>query len=81
MLSDVSACRGPVLVDLSGITFLDLQSARELAIRSLPCSHHLTFLGPSPEVMATVKALCLEGWLSGPPGTGLDEARIFSGVS
>jgi anti-anti-sigma regulatory factor len=81
MLSEVFVCREPILVDLSGITFLDLQSARELAVRSLLYSHHLTFLGPSPEVMATVGAIGLESWLSGPPGTGLDEARIFSGVS
>ncbi|MBA2713199.1 MAG: STAS domain-containing protein [Rubrobacteraceae bacterium] len=78
--SDLSSCRGPILVDLSGITFLDLPSARELAVRSLLYSHHLTFLGPSPQVMATMCALGLEGWLSVPPGAALDEARTFSGV-
>ena len=80
MLSDVSACRGPILVDLSGITFLDLQSARELAVRSLLYAHHLTFLGPSPQVIATMGALGLEGWLGVPPGAGLGEARTFSGI-
>lgn len=80
MFSDVSSCRGPILVDLSGITFLDLQSAREIAVRSLLYSHHLTFLGPSPQVMATMGTLGLQGWLSVEPGAGLDEARIFSGV-
>ena len=80
MLSEVFVCREPILVDLSGITFLDLQSARELAVRSLLYAHHLIFLGPSPQVIATMGALGLEGWLGVPPGAGLDEARTFSGV-
>lgn len=81
MLSEVSSCRGPILVDLSGITFLDLQSARELAVRSLLYSHHLTFLDPSTEVMASMRALGFEDWLTIPPGTGRDELQVFSGVS
>ncbi|CAN5850600.1 hypothetical protein BH18ACT11_BH18ACT11_24900 [soil metagenome] len=79
-LSDVSSSRGPILVDLSGIAFLDLQSARELAVRSLLYSNHLTFLDPSPQVMATLEALGLGGWLSVPPGASLDEMRIVSGA-
>jgi len=79
LFSDVSARRGPILIDLSGITFLDLQSAREIAGRSMLCQGHLTFLSPSPEVMATFRVLGLESWPGVPPGTG--GARIVSGVS
>ena len=81
MLCDVSARRRPTLVDLSGIAFLDLQSARELAVRSLLYARHLTFRNPSPQVMATVGALGLEGWLNLLPDTGRGEPQVFSGVS
>jgi anti-anti-sigma regulatory factor len=79
MLADVSSHRGPVLVDLSGISFLDLQSVRELAVRSLLYGHHLTLRNPSPQVMATAGAIGLEGWLQ--PDTGRDGSRAFSRVS
>jgi hypothetical protein len=36
------------LVNLFGITFLDLASARELAVRAQVCARHLTFHNPSP---------------------------------
>ncbi|HEX6710537.1 MAG TPA: STAS domain-containing protein [Rubrobacter sp.] len=81
MLVEVSSRRRPTLVDLSGIAFLDLQSAREIAVRSLLYAHHLTFRNPSPQVMATVGALGLEGWLNLLPDTGRDEPQVFSGVS
>jgi hypothetical protein len=81
VLGDVSSRRRPTLVDLSGIAFLDLQSARELAVRSLLYARHLTFRNPSAQVMATVGALGLEGWLNLPSGTGYDEPQVFSGVS
>jgi anti-anti-sigma regulatory factor len=80
MLGEVSSGRRPTLVDLSGIAFLDLQSARELAVRSLLYAQHLTFRNPSPQVMATVVALGLEGWLNLLPGTDRDEPQLFSGV-
>jgi len=80
-LTDVSSYRGPVLVDLSGISFLDLQSARELAVRSLLYERHLTLLNPSPQVMATVVALGLEGRINLLSDTGRDGPQIFSGVS
>ncbi|MDQ3864535.1 MAG: STAS domain-containing protein [Actinomycetota bacterium] len=79
MLADVSSHRGPVLVDLSGISFLDLRSARELAVRSLLYGHHLTLRNPSPQVMATFGTLGLEGWLQ--PDTGRGGPRVFSRVS
>ena len=58
-LADVSSRREPVLVDLSGISFLDLQSARELAVSSLLHENHLTLIDPSHQVTATVEAIGL----------------------
>ena len=81
ILNHASSRRGPVLVDLSGVSFLDLRSARELAVRSLLYAHHLSFLDPSPQVMATMGALGLEGWPHVPPDTGHEEQQVFSDVS
>lgn len=81
MLTYVSSSRRPTLVDLSGIAFLDLQSARELAVRSLLYARHLTFRNPSPQVIASVAALGLEGWLNIPPDTDRDEPQLFSNVT
>ena len=60
-LGKVSKLRRPTLVDLSGITFLDLQSALEFAVRSLLYARHLSFVNPSAEALASIKALGLEG--------------------
>ena len=57
VLDEVCAFGGPTVVDLSGITFLDLQSARELVVRSLIQTHQLIFQNPSPNVIASVRAL------------------------
>ncbi len=59
-LNRVASLRKPTVVDLSGVTFLDLLSARELAVRSQVYSHFLTLGNPSPEVRATAKAFGLE---------------------
>ena len=59
-LNRVANLQRPTLVDLSGITFLDLLSARELAIRSQLYSPYLTFGNPSPEVTASARAFGLE---------------------
>jgi len=80
-LSGVSTIGRPALVDLSGITFLDLQSARELAVRSLLCAGRLSFREPSPEALASIKALGLEGWIRMEPYAGHDGAPVFSEVS
>jgi hypothetical protein len=80
-LSEVSTLRRPTLVDLSGITFLDLQSAREFAIRSLLYAHHLSFGKPSPEALASIKALGLESWVRIEPDAGHGEPPTFSEVS
>ena len=81
ILSDASSYLGPVLVDLSEITFLDLRSARELAVRSMLSPHRPTFVDPSPQVMATMSALGLEGWPDALPGVGRGGPQVFSGVS
>jgi anti-anti-sigma regulatory factor len=60
VLDEVCAFGGPTVVDLSEITFLDLQSARELVVRSLIQTHQLVFQNPSPGVRASVRALGLE---------------------
>ena len=78
MLTDVSSRRGWTLVDLSGISFLDLQSARELVVRSLLYRHNLKLRNPSSQVMAT---LGLEGRLDLSSDTDRDGPRIFSEVS
>ena len=62
-LGKVSKLRRPTLVDLSGITFLDLQSAREFAVRSLLYARYLALANPSAEALASIKALGLEGWI------------------
>ena len=79
-LAEVSSRRGTVLIDLSGISFIDLQSARELAVHALLYPRRLTFRDPSPQVMATLGALGLEGWLAVPPDAGRDEPHVFSNV-
>ncbi len=79
-LSEVSTLRRPTLVDLSGITFLDLQSAREFAVRSLLYARHLSFANPSAEALASIKALGLEGWIHLNPDAYRDEPPVFSEV-
>jgi hypothetical protein len=79
-LNKVSMLRRPTLVDLSGITFLDLQSAREFAVRSLLYAQYLTFGNPSAEVLASLKALGLEGWVRIEPYAGHDGPPVFSEV-
>lgn len=81
VLAEVSRLRGPTLVDLSGVTFLDLQSARELAIRSLHYVQNLSFGNPSAEALASIRAFGLEGWIRFVPDTGRDAPSIFSEVS
>ena len=59
-LDEATAFGGPAVVDLSGITFLDLQSTRELVVRSLIQTHQLIFQNPSPGVLASIRALGME---------------------
>jgi anti-anti-sigma regulatory factor len=80
-LGEASRLREPTLVDLSGITFLDLQSAREFAVRSLLYARQLSFGNPSPEALASIKALGLEGWLRIEPCADHDGPPVFSEIS
>ena len=69
-LNEVSTPRRPTLVDLSGVAFLDLQSVREFAVRSLLYPGQLSFGNLSPEALTSIKALGLEGWVRIEPYSG-----------
>lgn len=56
-LDGACASGKPVVVDLSGVTFLDLQSTREIVVRAMMQSHLLHFENPSRGVLASVRAL------------------------
>ena len=77
-LNGVLDLRKKTLVNLFGITFLDLASARELAIRAQVYARHLTFHNPSPQVMASVEASGLGSWLRFHSGPDREEPPIFS---
>jgi len=75
-LDKACASGGPVAVDLSGVTFLDLRSARELLVRAMMQPHLLRFENPSRDVLASVAALGLKA-----PGrirTGQEDPPVFS---
>lgn len=55
-LSSVVALRRPTLVDLAGVTFLDVGVIRELAVRSRLYGHHLTLSNPSWQAQASAAA-------------------------
>lgn len=76
MLDHVCAFGKPVVVDLSGVTFLDLQSARELVVRSLIQAHQLAFENPSSGVLASIRALGMDG--KPHIHTGREDPSIFS---
>ncbi len=75
-LDHVCAFGKPVVVDLSGVTFLDLQSARELVVRSLIQAHQLAFENPSSGVLASIRALGIDG--RSRIHTGREEPPVFS---
>ena len=77
-LDHASAFGGPTVVDLSGVTFLDLQSARELVVRSLIQAHQLVFQNPSPGVLASVRALGLQDEARTWHGPDREEPQVFS---
>ncbi len=80
-LNKILALCKRTLVDLSGITFLDLDSARELALRSQIYARYLTLHDPSPQVTASVRAFGLRGWIRFHPGADHEEPPVFSGAS
>jgi hypothetical protein len=84
-LGDLSATLNGVLdvgrktlVDLSGITFLDLSSARELAVRAQLYPHRLTLHNPSLQVTASVEAFGLANWLPFHSRTDREEPPLVS---
>jgi anti-anti-sigma regulatory factor len=76
VMDGVCGLRRPAAVDLSEVTFLDLGCARELAVRSQLYAHQLSLLNPSWEVLATVRAFGLEGWVR--LGAAEGERSLFS---
>ncbi len=52
----------PAIVDLSGVTFLDVQATRELAVRLQLHAGNLVFTRPSWAVRASVAACGYESW-------------------
>lgn len=53
---------GETIIDLSGVTFLDLDSARELILHSSLSPLGVTFVNPSWQVTASIAACGLGGW-------------------
>ena len=79
ILDAVVALRPPTMVDLSGVTFLDVAATRELTVRSRLYAHHLTFRNPSPQVCASVAACGFEKWFdfrSDPEDTSCRRAYV-----
>jgi hypothetical protein len=77
-LNGVLGLRKKTLVNLSGITFLDLASARELAVRAQLYAHRLTLHDPSPQVTASVEAFGLGNWVRFYSGADREEPPVFS---
>jgi hypothetical protein len=80
-LNGVLDLRKKILVDLSGITFLDLASARELAVRAQLYAHRLTLHNPSPQVTASVEAFRLASWIPFHPRADREEPPLVSEAS
>jgi hypothetical protein len=56
VLDKLLGSRGTACVDLSGVTFLDLRWARELAIRSHLCGGRLMLRNPSWQAVSSLRA-------------------------
>ena len=80
-LDAVAGLPGKAIVDLAGISFLDLLCSRELAVRSQLQGCHLAFQTPSPEATASIEAAGLEAWFRFQPDAGRNDPQLFSGVS
>lgn len=72
------AGEGPTVMDLSGVTFLDMQATRELAVRLQLHAGSLVFRRPSWAVLSSIAAFGYEPWF----GFGAGEAgdRIAAGL-
>ena len=75
-LNGLVSLRRPVIVDLSRVTFLDLQVVMELAVYSRLYGHHLTFRAPSWQARRSIEVCGLEGWIQADP-----QPPVFSAVS
>jgi anti-anti-sigma factor len=62
-LDDVLTLRLPVVLDLSGVDFLDVGATRELTIYSYHYARHLALSNPSWQVRASVAACGFGSWL------------------
>ena len=79
ILDSVVALRRLTMVDLSGVTFLDVGATRELTIRFRSYAQHLTCRNPSPQVRASIAACGFEKWLdfrSDPEDTSCRRAYV-----
>jgi anti-anti-sigma factor len=54
----------PAAVDLSGVAFLDLGAARELAVCHQLHGERVSLINPSPEVLSSITACGLADWVS-----------------
>jgi len=74
-LEDIAELGPPVVVDLSRVSFLDLGSARELAV----CSHlhagRVALRAPSAQVLVSLDAFGLRDWVSFAPSPAPDALR------
>ncbi|MGH3146850.1 MAG: STAS domain-containing protein [Rubrobacter sp.] len=61
-LGGTSTPSSPAVVDLSGVTFLDVVTTRELALSSQLHARYMTLHSPSPAVLASVAACGLGDW-------------------
>jgi anti-anti-sigma regulatory factor len=55
-LGGVVELKRPTLIDLAGVTFLDVGVTRELTVRSRLYAHHLTLSNPSWQARASAVA-------------------------
>ena len=79
VLSGVANLRRPTVIDLSGITFLDAYSIRELALHSQLYAHHFAFRNSSWQAAASMQACGLNGWFRDPHTERAEP--ISSGIS
>ena len=68
-------------MDLSGITFLDLHSARELVLCYQLHADHLTLSNPSSWVSASNEAFGLAAWIHFHPTSDHEEPPLVSEAS
>jgi hypothetical protein len=80
-LGGVLRLRKPTFLDLARVTFLDLESGRELAVRAQLYAHRLTLHNPSLQVTASLKAFGLEDWIRFRSDSDREEPPLVSETS